>query len=205
MNSPGRRIPFTPILAALGLLCVVIALLWQVSERAPPAAGPLAEAEIGGPFTLVDQDGRTRTDKDFTGQYRLIYFGYTFCPDICPVDVQKLAQGLKRFEQADPARAARVQPIFITIDPARDTPAVLKTFVSAFHPRLIGLTGSADQIAQVLREFRVYAVKRGEGADYLMDHSAMIYLFGPDGAPISFLARDATAQDVAAELERYVR
>ena len=206
MNKQGRRIPFGPLILALGALCIAAAaLLWRARNPSEATTGPLAGTDIGGPFTLVDQNGRTRTDKDFTGRYRLIYFGYTFCPDVCPVDVQKMAQGLHRFEKTDPARAARVQPIFVTIDPARDTPAVMKLFVAAFHPRLIGLTGTPDQIAPVLRAFRVYAAKRGEGPDYLMDHSSIIYLFGPDGAPISFLARDAAAQDVANELDRYVR
>ena len=108
---------------------------------------PLKGATMGGPFTLTDQNGRRVSDRDFAGKYRLVYFGYTFCPDVCPVDLQVIGAGLRRFEASDPARAARVQPIFITVDPARDTPAVLRQYVAAFHPRLIGLTGSAEEIA----------------------------------------------------------
>ena len=174
-------------------------------QRAAAPQGALAGADIGGPFTLVDQDGKTRTDKDFAGKYRLIYFGYTFCPDICPTDVLKMSQGLKSFEKTDPALAAEVQPIFITIDPARDTPKVLKEWVAAFHPRLMGLTGTQPQVDAVLKTFRVFARKAGSGPDYLMDHSAMIYLFDPAGKPIDFLAQDATPADVAAKLKTYVR
>jgi protein SCO1/2 len=175
-------------------------------QQAQTAQGPLAGSAIGGPFTLTDQDGRTRTDKDFEGKYRLMYFGYTFCPDVCPTDAQKLAQGLRAFEKKDAARAARVQPIFVTIDPARDTPPVIKEWTAAFHPRLIGLTGTQAQIDGVLKTFRVYAQKAGgNGPNYLMDHSAMIYLFGPHGEPIDFVSQDAPADEVTAKLDRYVK
>src|SRR3546814_1174164 len=104
------------------------------------AAPPLAGATIGGPFSLVDQDGRPVTQDALKGRYALVYFGYTYCPDVCPVDLARLMQGLRAFEAKDAARAARVQPVFITIDPARDTVPVVKQFVNAFHPRLMGLT-----------------------------------------------------------------
>lgn len=207
-----RRIPFVPLLAVLFALCVAAtAALWWVGREgeAGPALSdaPLAGAPIGGPFALVDQDGRPVTDKDFDGRYRLIYFGYTYCPDVCPTDVQKMAQGLKLFEEKQPAIAARVQPIFVTVDPERDTPEVVKSFVSAFHPRLVGLTGTPTQVKDAMAAYRIYAAKRGDAAatDYLMDHSAMIYLMGPKGEPISFFAQDATPATIAAELARYVR
>ena len=96
---------------------------------------PLAGAKIGGPFALIDENGRPVTDRSFAGKYRVMYFGYTYCPDVCPVDVQTIAQGLAELEKRDPALAARVVPIFVTVDPARDTPAVLKQFTAAFSPR----------------------------------------------------------------------
>src|ERR1044072_4220330 len=112
---------------------------------------PLEGARIGGDFTLTDQNGKAVRWADFAGKYRIVYFGYTYCPDVCPVDLQRIIAGLRQFEKTAPERAALVQPIFITVDPERDTPPVLKQWVAAFHPRLIGLTGSPDQLAKVTR------------------------------------------------------
>lgn len=205
MNS--RRLSFKSVLLVLTLLVGAGALLLWLARPATPPAGPLAGAAIGGPFALVDQDGRAVTDRSFAGNYMLVYFGYTYCPDVCPLDVQKLATALRSFEKTDPARAARVQPIFVTVDPDRDTQPVLKEFVAAFHPRLTGLRGTPAQTEAAKRAYKVYAKKAGPAgaADYLVDHSAMIYLIGPDGAPISFADRSMTAQQLAADLATYVR
>src|SRR3954452_21542461 len=121
------------------LLALLLALAPIACGKAPEP--PLAGAAVGGPFTLVDQNGRTVTDRDFAGRYRIVYFGFAHCPDVCPTDLQKIGEGLSRFEKKDPERGARVQPIFITVDPERDRPAELKPWVAAFHPRLVGLTG----------------------------------------------------------------
>lgn len=186
-------------------LFTLLALAALVACGAPPAPdGPLVGSAIGGPFALHDGDGKTVSDRDFPGEWQLIYFGYTFCPDICPTDLQHIAQGLRIIEASHPGLAAKVVPIFITLDPERDTPIVVKTFAAAFHPRLIGLSGTRAQIDPVLKEFRVYATKEGTGPDYLMNHSAMAYLMDPSGKPVSFLTQ-ATADDVAAELVKYVR
>jgi protein SCO1/2 len=208
MNSPApsRRIPFALVVGVLLLLCAAAAaLLYAARGGGGGDRPPLEGASIGGPFALVDGDGRPVTDRDFAGKWQLIYFGYTFCPDICPTDMQRLAQGYRAFEAADPARAATVQPIFVTIDPARDTPAVVKAFTAAFHPRFVGLTGSQAQVDAALKAYRVYAQK-GAGSDdaYLMDHSAIAYLIDPQGKPISFLSQGSSAEDVAAELARWV-
>lgn len=176
-------------------------------QAAGNAQGPLAGARIGGPFTLTNQGGQRVTDKDFAGKYRIVYFGYSYCPDVCPVDLQLLMQGLRLFERQDAAAAAKVQPIFITVDPARDTPEVLKTYVAAFHPRLVGLTGSEQEIAAAAKAYAVY-YRKAENAgasEYLMDHSRQTYLMGPDGKPIALLPQDETPQAVAAELARWVR
>ena len=186
------------------ILPLLIALALAACGKPAAPEGPLAGSNVGGPFTLTAGDGRTVTDKDFAGKWRLIYFGYTFCPDVCPTDMQHIAQGLKLFEKEQPELGAKVAPIFITIDPARDTPDAVKKFAAAFHPRLIGLTGTPAQIATVVKEYRVYATKQGDGPDYLMNHSAMAYLMDPDGKPVSFVAQP-TAADVAAELLKYVR
>ncbi|MGL4543533.1 MAG: SCO family protein [Polymorphobacter sp.] len=205
MNS--RRLSFQALLIGLLLLCGVGGLvLWTVRSAAPPA-GPLAGAKIGGAFELVDQDGRPVTDQSYPGKYKLVYFGYTYCPDVCPLDVQKIATAMRSFEKSDPRRASKVQPIFITVDPERDTQPVLKTFVAAFHPRLVGLGGTVAQVDAAKRAYKVYAAKAGPAgaADYLVDHSAMVYLIGPDGAPISFADHSATAAQIARDLDTYVR
>ena len=179
------------------------------------ARPPLEGARIGGPFTLVDQNGKTVSDTDFAGQYRLVYFGYSFCPDICPVDLQKLMRGLSQFEKEDAARGAKIAPLFITIDPARDTPAALKPFVARYHPRLLGLTGTPEQIAAAAKAYVVtYHKVEGSAPDrYLMAHSQLAFLMGPDGKPLALLPLDdpSTEKDegapaaVAAELAKWVK
>ena len=173
----------------------------------PPAEPPLAGARIGGPFTLVDQNGAQRAESSFAGRYRIVYFGYTYCPDVCPVDVANIASGLKAFEAKDPARGRQVVPIFITADPARDTPAVLKAFVANFHPRLVGLTGSTAAIDAAAKAHAVY-IRRGEvqpGGGYLVDHSRAAYLMDPAGKPIALLPAEQGGEQVAAELDKWVR
>ncbi|WP_226372625.1 SCO family protein [Allosphingosinicella flava] len=174
---------------------------------APAEAPPLAGAAIGGPFALTDQDGKAVTDKDFDGAYRIVYFGYTYCPDVCPVDLQHIAQGYAAFEKAAPAKAAKVRPIFVSVDPERDTPAVVKQYVAAFHPRMTGLTGTPEQLAAAAKAYGVYYQRRDEAgaSEYLMDHSRSAVLFGPKGEPIALLPQDQGAAAVAAELERWVR
>jgi protein SCO1/2 len=175
-----------------------------------PAGGsepPLQGARIGGPFTLTDQNGSRLDSRSLEGKYRLVYFGYTFCPDVCPVDLQQIGLAMRKFEADEPARAAKLQPIFITTDPERDTPAVLKEYVSAFHPRLIGLTGTPQEIAAVSKAHGVWSAKKeAEGAsDYLVDHSRMALLFGPKGEPIAILPHDEGADAILAELKKWVR
>lgn len=182
---------------------------------APPATPPLEGARIGGPFTLTDQNGRTVSDTDFAGKYRLIYFGYSFCPDICPVDLQKLMRGLAQFEKADPARGAKIAPLFITVDPARDTAEALKPFVARYHPRLLGLTGTPEQIAAVAKAYVVtYHKVEGSAPDrYLMAHSQLAFLMDPAGNPLALLPLDDPSTDadegapdkVAAELAKWVK
>lgn len=180
-----------------------------------PAKPPLEGARIGGAFTLIDQNGKTVRDTDFAGKYRLVYFGYSFCPDICPVDLQKLMRGLSHFEKSDPARGAKVAPIFITVDPARDTPEALKPFVGRYHPRLFGLTGTPEQIAAVAKAYVVtYNKVPGSAPDrYLMAHSQLAFLMDPEGKPLALLPLDDPSTDpdegapdkVAAELAKWVK
>lgn len=196
-------------LLALGTAACVAATLSLAScHRAPPETAPLAGASIGGPFTLTDQDGQPYSSTALAGRYPIIYFGYTFCPDACPTDMQVLGKAMRQLDASDPATSAKIQPIFITVDPARDTPAALKQFVAAFYPRLIGLTGSDAQIAAVAKEYAVPYRKQPapEGVSgYLMDHPRIAILLGPDGKPIALLPVDANADAVAAELRKWVR
>ncbi|HEV2569906.1 SCO family protein [Sphingomonas sp.] len=168
---------------------------------------PLAGARIGGPFSLVNQDGRAVTDRDYAGRYRLMYFGYAYCPDVCPVDLQKLMAGYAQLEKTEPSVAAKVAPIFVSVDPERDKPATLKQYVSAFHPKLTGLTGTPEQIAATAKAYAIiYSKEEQPGASgYLMNHSRLAYLFGPDGKPIALIPHDGTPEAIATELKRWVR
>ncbi|MFN3618993.1 SCO family protein [Sphingorhabdus sp.] len=175
----------------------------------------MAGATIGGDFLLTDQDGNKRSFKEFDGSYRIVYFGYTNCPDICTPDMQNLMAGLKAYEKKHPELAAKIQPIFITVDPLRDTSAVLKQFVGAFHPRAIGLTGTEAEIAETAKKFAIYS-SRVEGSSpesYLMSHSQTPYLMGPAGEPLALMPADVPNTDanegapdlVEAELAKWVR
>lgn len=191
----------------LALLTLILALLLAGCSPSADEAPPLAGAAIGGPFTLTNQDGKTVSDSDFNGRYRLIYFGFTYCPDVCPVDLQLIGQGMRMLEKSDPAVAEKVQPIFISVDPERDTPPVVKQFVSAFHPRLIGLTGTPEQIADVAKRFGIYYMKEQQdgASEYLVNHSRTALLFGPKGEPIAIIPHDQGAEAVAEELKRWVK
>lgn len=217
MNSANigqRRIGASLLLAMMAILATTLAGC-NPSATAPEARPPLEGARIGGPFTLVDQAGRAVSDSDFAGRYRLVYFGYSFCPDICPVDLQKLMRGLAQFEKDDAARGAKIQPIFISIDPERDTPDALKPFVARYHPRLLGLTGTAEQVAAAAKAYVViYNKVEGSAPDrYLMAHSQLAFLMDPDGKPLALLPLDDPATDadegapalVAAELAKWVK
>ncbi|WP_375427631.1 SCO family protein [uncultured Sphingomonas sp.] len=195
------NIRFVPAAAGLALL------LAGCGAASPPAQPPLAGARIGGPFALIDEAGRARTDQDFAGQWRVMYFGYTFCPDVCPTGAQNIAAGLKRFEGDDPGRGGRVTPVFVTIDPARDTPAALKSFTAAFHPRMVGLTGTEEAIAAVAKSYGAYRAKGdvSPGGGYLMDHSDQAYLMDPQGKPIALIPHEQGSAAVAAELARWVK
>ena len=145
---------------------------------------------IGGPFALIDQAGKPRTDEDFRGKLLLIYFGYSYCPDVCPTDLQQVGLAIDQLGAAGGA----VQPIFITLDPERDTAAHLAEYVPLFHSRLIGLTGSTEQIRRVASAYKVYYAKYPPGSpDYVIDHSSFIYLVDENGKYIGFFPSGTTA------------
>jgi protein SCO1/2 len=145
---------------------------------------------IGGPFALIDHTGKLRTDEDFRGELLLIYFGYSYCPDVCPTDLQQIGLAVDGLG----ARAEAVQPLFITLDPERDTAVHLAEYVPFFHPRLIGLTGSAEQIRRVALAYKVYYAKYPpDSSDYVIDHSSFIYLVDKAGKYIGFFPSGTTA------------
>ena len=164
-------------------------LLWPERE-AEPSASALMDAvmwnkgPIGGPFNLIDQDGKPRSDSDFRGKLLLVYFGYTYCSDVCPTDLQAISMAIDRLGAAGEA----VQPLFITVDPEHDTPETIKLYVGLFHPRLIGLTGSVRQIKQVARAYKVYYAnsQSEKKSDRVIDHSGFVFLVGRDGQYLGF-------------------
>ena len=198
--------PFRLLPAALPLALLAACTDTDAPRTSAAEEAPLAGAAIGGPFELVNSAGETVRWSDFDGRYRMVYFGYAFCPDICPTDVQRMMQGYNRFKAQQPALAADVQPLFITIDPARDTPQVVEEFTSAFSDDLLGLTGTQAQVDQAVKAFAAYAQKGEEqpGGGYLMDHSRGAYLMGRQGEPIALLPVDQGADAVAAELDQWV-
>lgn len=156
---------------------------------------------IGGPFRLTDQNGKTVSDADFRGRYMLVFFGYTFCPDVCPAGLQVLSAALDLLGP----EAEAITPVFITIDPARDTKEKMADYIKSFHPRLVGLTGPAPDVAAAIKAYRVYAKKVPDDRnpnDYTMDHSSVAYLMGRDGQLVA-LVGDVTKPDaVAAQLRK---
>ena len=156
-------------------------------------------AAIGGPFTLVDHSGQTVTEQDIVKGPTLVYFGYTYCPDVCPMDTARNAEAIDILD----AEGVSVQPVFISIDPERDTVDALADYVEVIHPRLIGLTGTLEQVDVASKAYKTYYRKAGEGEDYLMDHSTFTYLMGEDGL-WEFYRRDVTPEEMASSVSCYV-
>ncbi|MBA3054896.1 MAG: SCO family protein [Sphingomonadales bacterium] len=207
MNRRAMKKP-NLLLAAVAMLAMLPLAACGGAPAEPP---PLAGAQIGGPFTLTDKDGKTVRWDDFAGKWRIVYFGYTYCPDACPTDVGVMMRGFDAFAAAHPDLARDVQPIFISIDPARDTPARVGEFAAAFSPRLLGLTGTPEQIDQAAKAFIAYYARGKDtpGGGYLMDHSRIAVLMDRAGKPIAMLPVDKGPRDgppaVAAELTKWVQ
>lgn len=203
-NASTRRKSKAALLALS--LSLGLAACSAPAADAPAAEPPLAGATIGGPFELTNSQGETVRWEDFRGQYVIIYFGFAFCPDICPTDVQRFTQGLAQFDESDPERAAKIQPIFVSVDPERDTPEIVGQFASAFSDNLVGLTGTPAQIKTATDNFRIF-YERGEDTPdggYLINHSTITYLFGPEGEPLATLPTDQGPDAVAEELSKWV-
>jgi protein SCO1 len=194
----------TRLLLALGafvaglIVCFGVVMLLTGQAGAPIRA---QAAAIGGPFHLIDQDGRAVSDQDFRGKPLLVFFGYTHCPDVCPTTLFDVSEVMRRLgPEADRAAA-----LFITVDPQRDTPATLKDYLSSFDPHLRGLTGSTDATAAVAKAYRVYYKKvPTEGDDYTMDHTAIVYLMDKDGHFVAPFSLRRTPEAAADDLRRYL-
>ena len=186
------------LLAVLAAFVAGAAAIAAVVVFALPS-GHTQPSAVGGPFRLLDQDGRQRTDADFRGKPFLVFFGFTHCPDICPTTLFEMSEVLRRLGPD----AANTAVLFISVDPERDTPEKLKEYLSSFHPRIVGLTGSPQEIAEVEKTYRVYAKKIPlDGGGYTMDHSAIVYLMDKDGRFVAPFNLKRTADEAAADLRR---
>jgi protein SCO1 len=200
-RGPGMVGRSSPQCIWLALACLLFSAPATANEANEPSATELIEglisgrAPVGAPFELTDQTGRRRTDADFRGKLIVLYFGYTYCPDVCPTELQSISLALDKLGAA----AEAVQPLFITVDPERDTPVRLAEFVSSFHPHLIGLTGSAADIRKTAHAYRTFFIKNGAAApgDYTVDHTGFIYLVGKDGRYLGFLPPGVTPDEIA--------
>jgi len=178
-----------------------IAIIPGVQDRVLGPAGTAGsgKALVGGPFTLTDQAGKTVTDKDFRGRYMLVFFGYTHCPDICPAGLQLISAALDKIG----SKADKVTPIFVSVDPQRDTPETLATYVKNFNDRIVGLTGTPEQVAAIAKAYRVFYEKtpnENDPSSYGMNHTSIIYLMGPDGEYVSHFTAMTSLDDMAAKL-----
>ena len=200
MNPLWARRAMVAMLIAVLAICG--ALLYQLYQRTLTDSGATGEALIGGPFELVDQDGKTVTDQTFKGKMMLVYFGFTYCPDACPTALGVMSAAVDKLDVA----GDRVVPMLITVDPERDTPAVLKDYVSNFHPRMMGLTGTPEQVAKAAKAYRVFYQKApGSTPDeYLMDHTMLVYLMDGDGKYVTHFGPDATPDQMADEIRKHM-
>ena len=184
---------------ALGAVAALVVCVGLAAAVLVPRATETAAPRIGGPFTLEDGSGKTVTDRDFRGRFMLIYFGYTHCPDACPTTLSDIAAALDKLPAKD---KARVVPLFVTVDPARDTPTVIGDYAKAFGPEFVGLSGNATEIGAAEREFHVYAEKHPLAhGDYGMDHSSIMYLMGPDGRFVDVISDGTKPAEIAERLQ----
>lgn len=186
---------------ALAVPAIAIAAAVAFWLGPPGSRGVVGQGfgSVGGPIALVDQAGKPVTEKDFAGKDALVFFGFTNCPDVCPTELSTMAAALDTLGP----KAEGVVPVFVTVDPERDTPEVVGLYAQAFHPRMVGLTGSAEQIAQAAKAFRVYYKKapQKDGA-YSMDHSAFVYMMGPDWQVLDILPPQMSPQDMAQRISK---
>jgi len=180
------------------LFCLLAGIGFLLARPAPPTAedtvSPIAGPGIQAVFSLTDHNGQPVTQASWPDKYLIVYFGFTHCPDVCPLGLNKIAEALN---QLNAGQLDKLQPVFITVDPERDDVAALKAYVPLFHDKIVGLTGTPEQVDAVKKTFRVYAEKAGNGQDYMVNHSAFTYLMNPDGSLNNVFAHEATADELA--------
>jgi protein SCO1/2 len=202
MNTTTERGPSNNTVYAIIGLLVAVMLIAAGGYLFLSGSQPAALA-VGGPFSLIDGDGHAVTDQTYRGKFMLVYFGYTYCPDVCPTTLSAVADAMDKLGP----KADKIQPLFITVDPKRDKPDVVKQYAAAFGTRIVGLTGSPEQIAAAAKAYRVYYAEHRTGTgpdDYSMDHSSVLYLMGPDGRFIEPLRADQTGPEMAAVLTKLI-
>jgi len=200
-SGPPRFLLVTAILAGLVIIGTGTFLVLALRDTPRGAAGTALTSAIGGPFQLVDQNGKTVTDADLKGKWSLIYFGYTHCPDACPTALNDISIALS---ELGPKRDA-VRPVFITVDPERDTPETLKAYVTSFDAPILALTGTADQVATAAKGYRVYYAKHPEaGDDYSMDHSSVIYVMDPEGRFTASFTHESAPEQISERLKKLI-
>jgi protein SCO1/2 len=190
---PGfRHSLFAAAILALAAALGAYAWLWPRAGHAPVTVG---EALVGGAFAMTDEQGRRVSDKDFLGKHMLVFFGYTYCPDVCPTELHVMAAALAELGEDQ----HKLRLVFVTIDPERDTPEVMKSYVSAFGPQMTGLTGTPEDVARIARAYRVFyrKVPMGSDGDYRMDHTSLVYLMGPDGRFVTYFNYSTDAKALA--------
>ena len=201
-SAPGGSPRFVLVAAALAALVILgagVFLALTLRDNPRGAAGTMLASAIGGPFRLIDQNGKTVTDADLKGKWSLVYFGYTHCPDACPTALNDISIAL---EDLGTKRDA-VRPVFITVDPERDTPETLKAYVTSFDAPILALTGTPDEVAQAAKGYRVYYAKHPEaGGDYSMDHSSVIYVMDPQGRFTASFTHESTPEQIAERLKK---
>jgi protein SCO1/2 len=195
----GLRIVLVCAVALMVIGTGALAALMLIPST--PQATDSMTGILGGPFTLTATDGRTITDETYRGKWTLIYFGYTSCPDACPTALNNMGVALDRLG----ANAAAFQPVFITVDPKRDTQEVLAEYLKSFDPRIVALTGSNEQTAAVVKEYRVYVeVEPGKGSDYIVNHSSFYYLINPESKFVRVIAGDVSGDELAERLRHWM-
>lgn len=178
------------------------AYVWFDRTAAAPSVLSVQAENFGGPFSLIDHNGKPVTDRDFAGHYRLIYFGFTFCPAICPTELQKISGALDLLGE----RSKNIRPLFITVDPERDTVNIMKGYVRLFHPELVGLTGTLAQIETIKKVYKVYSkkVQDPDVSDYTVDHSSFIYFMDPQDRLLSIFTTKDTSRTIAGNIEKWL-
>jgi protein SCO1 len=199
MNPRTTRLLLVTSAFLAGLL--LFSSVFLIVAGRSPVTLPASVATIGGPFSLIDQDGKPISDQDLKGKPFLLFFGFTHCPDVCPTTLFEVSEILRALGPD----ADRVAALFVTVDPERDNAAVMKDYLSSFDPHLRGVTGSPEAIAAMERDYRVYAKKVPlEGSEYTMDHTALVYLMDKEGRFVAPFSMKRKAEEAAADLRRYL-